>query len=562
MNTYDRYYEIACQTAEKLPSKLCDFFNSISKDKKLSVELDKDISVWLEKAKEGSDYPGELGYNLVSLVMHLLSTSGKDTGLKEDRLQYRDTLRFRRRYLKQAIQREYKNIKDGKDSSSGGTLRSAWKDYSVFMQSPVFGVAKKYGSEMEFYEDKVSEVVSWADNPKSMLIEYPFFGYCTPKKRYQDFISDLSFNVFDVLSESYGDELSSVNHGSNSVVKTPDFISGRGVFGATSSVEDLEAEVEISEARSYNQHTVSMDDGEIVIKTVIDRIPGDFSDISSEEEKSAVISSLVETGQMKLRNNMLDSTDMELFTHIFSSFSVEDVNRGRKEFSLKELMRTLYTEAKEDRKFKVLEHLDRLANYLVEYTVRSNTTDKIVDAGNITFFNVSYHISQGDEAKGDLVIDASLKQIDGSQSSFLNEIKKYKSDDITVEVFPSFKFREAIITSMNTEIFAESYKRIPSSKSKNMLMFLQSKRSAIYPETTLDLSVAFLAQYFRLDKQKRSRQVKYLEEMMEPLKAAGVLVKDYSVDKLAFHIDFLPYTETELSAYHIGDKEARERAGI
>jgi len=77
----------------------------------------------------------------------------------------------------------------------------------------------------------------------------------------------------------------------------------------------------------------------------------------------------------------------------------------------------------------------------------------------------------------------------------------------------------------------------------------------IYPETSLDMSVKFLSQNFRLEKQRRSRQIQHLIEMIEPLKEAGVIVKDYSFDKTTVHIDFLPFTDRELSAYHIEDKK-------
>jgi hypothetical protein len=556
MNRYDRYYDIADVLEHRLPQKIKEFFPVVKNDGRMSREMDREISGWLALAQDNSDHDGEFGYDLRGLIMYLISTSEKETGLKEDRVKYREARRYRKIYLKKAI------LKESKDPAKGKNLSLAWEEYKRYMGSPMYP-SKVYESEKVFYEEKVKDVVDWADNSASQLIEYPFYALSTPKQKYRDYVNDVAFHTFDILTELYGDELPATASDGGNIIKTPEFISGRGVFGATSSIEELETEVGAEEAFSYSERTIINDDNnEIFVKSVIDKVRGDFKDATSDEDKNGIIASLVESGQMKLQNSGLDSTDMELFTHIFSSFSVEDVAEGKKEFKLKSLMRALYTEAKEERKVSLVERLDRLGSYSAEYTVRSSSSGKILEAGNISFFDVSYKIASADEEGEDYVYSAALRRMDGSQSSFLNEINEYKADDISVVIGLSTPVRDARVHSMNTVIFEEMYKRIPTSKAKSMLMFLQSKRTAIYPETSLDISVSFLAQNFRLEKQKRSRQVKCLLEMIEPLKEAGVLVKDYYVDKSLVHIDFLPFSSTELSAYHIGSARiGKEQTG-
>ena len=544
MNSYDRYYGIAAKVAGDLPDRMGRFYDSIKKDKKLAGELDRDISEWLMHVRSGSDHENELGYDLTSFVMHLIATSEKTTGLREDRMRYRDARRNRKLYLKKAAQEE---MACGKP----GMLKKSWEEYLKYMSSPVSD-AKEYDSPESYFAEKTDQVAAWADEYSTELVDYPFLKMLSAKKQYRDYLTDISFHVFDLLTKYYGDELPAEEDGEAPIMKSPSFISEKGVFGAISSVEELQAEVATDSVSTYNNHTITTENGEISIKTIIDKIPGNYSKVSSEEDKNAIIESLSEEGKIKLSNNMLDSVDMDIFTYIFSSFNVEDVNRGRKEIKLRDIVKYLYTEAKDERKNSVIDHLNRLGTYMVEYSAY-NANGDLVEVGNISFFNIIYHI--GEKGKqGELTYNASLRQADGSQSSFLDEVKKHRADEITVEIMPSVNIRDAIVSSMNTVIYAEMYKKISPPKAKNMLMFLQSRRASIYPKTSLDLSVSFLAQTFRLEKYRRSVQIRHLSEMVDPLRGAGVLVKDFSVDKTNFHIDFLPFTDTELAAYHISDR--------
>ena len=545
MGKYDRYYGIAKKVSKELPDRICAFYEALRKDRRLCAEMDKDLSGWMEENRAESGYSNEPDYGIDTFVTHLIATSESTTGLHEDRIKYRDARRNKKLYLKNSVLKEYDN------PSKGKVLKRAWEEYARYMNSPVSDI-KVYDSPESYYKDKVEQVVSWADTYKSELIDYPFFKLFSARKQYKDFVTDCAFHVFDLLVQYYGDELPASENDEAPVMRSPDFISGKGVFAAISSVEDLEAEVGADAVRTFNNHTITTEDGKISIKTIIDRVPGNFRNVSSEGDKNAIIETLSEAGSIKLSNNMLDSVDMELFTYIFSAFNVEDVNRGRKIIKLRDLVKYLYTEAKDERKNSVIDHLDRLGSYMVEYTAY-NAAGNLVEAGDISFFNVIYHIDSKQEGE-ELTYNASLRAADGSQSSYLDEVKKYRADEITVEILPSANIRDAIVSSMNTVIYAELYKKIAPPKAKNMLMFLQSRRATIYPETSCDLSVSFLAQNFRLEKYRRSIQVKHLSEMISPLMEAGVLIKDYSVDKTNFHIDFLPFTDTELAAYHIRDR--------
>lgn len=546
MGRFDRYKGIAERVSKELPEKIHGFYGAMCRDRRLCAEMDRDLSEWIENVRAEAGFGGDTAYSLELFVTHLIATSESTTGLHEDRIKYRDARRNKKLYLKNAILKEYNA------PSKGKVLKKAWDEYSMYMNSPVSD-AKVYDSPESYYCEKLGQVEQWADTYRSDLIDYPFFKLFSARKQYKDFVTDCAFHVFDLLVKYYGDELPvSVEENDTPVMRSPDFISGKGMFAAISSVEPLEAEVSPDAVRTFNNHTITTEDGEISIKTIIDRVPGNYRNVNSEGDKNAIIETLSEAGSIKLSNNMLDSVDMELFTYIFSAFNVEDVNRGRKIIKLRDLVKYLYTEAKDERKNAVIDHLDRLGSYMVEYTAY-NSAGGLVEAGDISFFNVIYHIDSKQEGE-EITYNASIRSADGTQSSYLDEVKRYRADEITVEILPSANIRDAIVSSMNTVIYAEMYKKIAPPKAKNMLMFLQSRRASIYPETSCDLSVSFLAQNFRLEKYRRSIQVKHLSEMMKPLMEAGVLIKEYAVDKTNFHIDFLPFTDTELAAYHIRDR--------
>ena len=545
MNRYDRYYGIAKRVSAELPGRMGEFYANMKLDRRLCSEMDKDISGWMADARIDSEYEQMIDYNMETFIMHLIATSESATGLHEDRVKFRNMRRNRKLYLKTAI------LKESSDMEKSKVLKHAWEEYSKYMNA--VPDARVYGSSTEYYKEKTEQVVAWADTYTTDLIDYPFFKLLSAKKQYKDFVTDCSFHVFDLLTRYYGDELPAEEKEETPVMRSPDFISGKGMFAAISSVEDLQAEVVSDAVRTYNNHTITTEDGEISIKTIIDRVPGNYKDINSKDDKDALIETLSEAGSIKLSNSMLDSTDMDIFTYIFSAFNVEDVNRGRKTIKLRDLVKHLYTEAKDERKNSVIDHLDRLSTYMVEYTAR-NADGMLVEAGDISFFNVIYHIDPSKNEGRELTFNASLRQIGGQQSSYLDEVKKYKADEITVEILPSANIRDAIVSSMNTVIYEELYKRISAPKAKNMLMYLQSRRATLYPKTSCDMSVAYLAQYFHLEKYRRSIQVKHLTEMIQPLMDEGVLIKDYSVDKTNIHIEFLPFSDTELAAYHIGDR--------
>lgn len=546
MKKYGNYSMIAKKIAGKLPICIGDTFENLLYDENTKDALDAMFLEWPEADKSFRNDLGVLEYGLSDIILMVMMTADKTTDLHEDRVKYRDIRRNRKLYLAKGAAKDYKD-------TTKGVFNKAWESYLAYGRTIFF--AGERVERDKFNADMMETVTKWAEDPATGLTEYPFYRLLSPKKRCQDFLADVSYCTFDELMREYGTEFPLMGEGSGApVMRTPSFISGKGVFSATATVEDLETEVRHDSVTTYNNHTITTEDGQIIIKTIVDNVSGNFKDADSEEGKNAIIENLSGAGRIKLSNNLLDSVDLEIFTYIFSAFNVEDVTRGRKMFKLRDLVKSLYTEAKDERKVSVIEHLNRLGNYKVEYRA-SNVSGETVEVGDISFFDLIYHIDANDKGGKEVTYNASLHPADGSHS-ILDEVMEYKAENITVEIRPSVSIRDAMMSSMNTVIYAEHYKRIPAPKAKNMLMFLQTRRTEIYPETALDISVSYLAQNFRLEKMKRSRQVKYLSEMVDQLKNEGVLVKDYYLTKNQFHFEFLPFTETELEAYHIGSDGA------
>ncbi len=541
MTDISKYFYTSRLISAELSESLSKFFNE-NTGTAIGFEFQSQMQEWLSIAKDIEQYDGKFSFE--NYIWFILSNDGKKDSVIP-RKEYFEMRRQRKKYFVTSIKKE----KDNKFAD--GILAQNAESYFFLMKSDPN--LKKYSSKNEYCEEKYLSVLAWGKDIKSDLVDYPYILQISPKRAAKCFMYDCAFRVYDLISHDYYGDIE------NGIVsKFPPFMNS-GIFSLQSKENELKYEVNEDSVQVFDEITYEKENGDSqTIRTVTDTIQGKFSDVSDEGSETALINSLVNQGKISLHNNVLDSTDKSLFGMIYSSFNVEDINRGSKKINLMQLVKSVYSgNPRRTNYMQVIDHLERMKHYRIEMTT-TNSSGKFVRGGSITFFDLMYQIPQNADTDESLYSEFSIT--DGkTQESFLDAIKECPDlSSIEIDVMPSKYIKDAMRSNMNYSILTRLYSKDMPVKVKSMLILLTSERTDIYPNSNCTLPYEFFIEKLRMDNLKKSVLVKQIKEMLGYLKDNEILISDYETSTYTVNISFIPISDTERALYKLDYKDKAE----
>ena len=531
----DEYYSMSLSVANDIPVEINNFFSEYGTDPAFHATLSESMEDWLKSAKERSSHADAIGYSLQTLVFYIL-TSGISYPVPRDRRnELRKSRRDRLDYLLSVIKKERK------DEYAKGMIHDDYANYRFLVQVDSDLVKDKKGlSEEEYCTKAYGNVIRWGKEKDHNLIGFPYFRVLSIKRQVSYFLLDLSFHVFDIIDRDYYG-----NPTGGNITMAPPYAVNGGMFRLSAHKEDLTVAVEGGEINAFSERTVHTGKGSTKLKTIVDSRP---LPVGTDKNADELIKELIDSGSIAKQSVALDARDRELFVHLFSSYNIEEANRGIKTFMLSDLVGSVSAKKSKDSYIETALHLNRLNDYRVQYT-GTNEAGEVVESGTMTFFDIVYRF----DSKNGGPVTYNAKITTSNDRDGLMKLFEDCDDfsKISVDVMPSMAIKQGILSQMNTMVYTNIYNKIAPPQAKYMLMYLQNQRSQIYPETTAILLIRTVANQLGIDYLKKNQQTRSIREQLILLMDASVVVKDFHMDGDYISVDFLPFTEDELEAYHI-----------
>jgi hypothetical protein len=538
MLNYDQYYMMSRQVVKDMPVSLLDCYNDYVSKSELFFVLQTEMHEWVSLVSaKSAHYDGQMTLeNFIWYIMCGVDATKTVASIRQD---YADLRRFRKRYFLQVNEQEL-----GKASSQ---IRQDCKEYFAIMRKN--RSMKQYKTEDEFCKEKYAKIVEYCKDLDTDLVDYEYFVLLQPARAAKCFQYDVAYHVYDIILNKYFS-----NPIDGMLAKLPKSIVDNGVFALQNRDADLQYDVSGEEVIAYTDHKTRNSGKNQNVRTVIDRYTGNFLQAIENNTKESLISDLKVNGQIAVNAKLLDATDETIISNIYSTFSVEDINKGSKIIPLGQLVGGTYKERRIRNYEATLARLDKLAKCYVNVTTVDQKMGTLVSAGTFSFFDVFYHVPQK-EADSDMTL-TSLDVTDGtSGSSVLDTLIRQDPDvlsSITVEFQPSKFIKDTWKKNMNVSVMSTIYAQIVPPRAKAMLFLLQSKRSDIYPDTSCVLPFSYFVDSLRLENLRKSQIKKALCELFDMLIGSEVIIKKYVMTGSgSIAIDFIPFSETEKILYKI-----------
>ena len=320
-----------------------------------------------------------------------------------------------------------------------------------------------------------------------------------------------------------------------------DPLSNEGVFSYSPQKKKMEPEIRGNSVRI-------VDNINDKYSTIVEQVDGDFTNSLLAGTQNELIAQMLDSGQITLENDVLDSDDQKIYNKIFNQFSIEDLNSGLKSISLLSLVKTMYNgKPRRENYVKVLEHLKRLAKYRVEVKT-TNAAGEIVSGGIISFFDLIFKTgAEDDNVHTDVTI------IDGSsQKDILEELADVEDLSlINIDVMPSQFFKARIRSDMTIKILSSIIDDEMPGKVQAMLILLMSERAEIYPQTKCSIPYATIVSKLRIEESRKKRMKESIKSSIDYLYKRKKVVENYSMGEYVVEIDFFPMSEIEQQSYKL-----------
>ena len=519
------YYNPAHELVKILDYELVAFFNEYITYNG-GIELQTQMAKWITQAKEYPVYDGKL--TILNYVWYILSSENA-TQAKEPRFKYREKRRKARQYW-------YSIIK--KEKASGyaeGLLRDDCTSYFERLRITTNNDIKRYSSEEEYLSQRFKEVSAWGSDTNSNLIAFPYIMHLKDKKIAEYVFLDFAYKVFENILTKYSGD---VIHG---YITHVDPLSNEGVFSYSPQKKKMEPEIRGNSVRI-------VDNINDKYSTIVEQVDGDFTNSLLAGTQNELIAQMLDSGQITLENDVLDSDDQKIYNKIFNQFSIEDLNSGLKSISLLSLVKTMYNgKPRRENYVKVLEHLKRLAKYRVEVKT-TNAAGEIVSGGIISFFDLIFKTgAEDDNVHTDVTI------IDGSsQKDILEELADVEDLSlINIDVMPSQFFKARIRSDMTIKILSSIIDDEMPGKVQAMLILLMSERAEIYPQTKCSIPYATIVSKLRIEESRKKRMKESIKSSIDYLYKRKKVVENYSMGEYVVEIDFFPMSEIEQQSYKL-----------
>lgn len=542
----DDYYHMAVQLEKDMPDNIKEAFKVISGDIKMSGLIRQMMFTWAaDEVRTSEHYDGT--FSLTNLIWYLLFTDCSQKDFDEGFKQISKNRLNKKSYFVTKTQRELDKKK--------GTLYTAASEYMSYR----FDGNKEYQSRDEFARAYLEKVKEWAGGKNSDLIDFPLSAFLAPSKRLNDFLSDLSYRMFDTIREMYN---------SNPVNGYRTRLPKKLMDGAAFSgyAHETEADLDYSFDRnrvvaSEKRDIVQPDGTSIKTERIAGVASGVFNVPQTEAEEKKVLSELKATNGFNIQNFLPDATDQAILVYIYSSFTIDNLVNGVKYFKLSDIVRNLGKRQSQKSYARLVRRLDSLLKYRLNYTTYTEK-GSILETGDINLFT---RIGFRDDSILDPLYNVNMQLLDDTSDS--GYVKNLETQDLSnfsvaIELSPFLRdsmvkaLNEGIVNQIDVNILTRDYKSInPEAGSvdrvRNILMILQEERTAIYPEKEVRLDYRFFSQRLHLEKFKTNRLKKILDEAFSYLRDNATILSDYALRDYSITLDFLPFSQEELELLSI-----------
>lgn len=525
------FYNMAKVLSSKIDHNLSHFFDE-SQTNGIGMELQSQIAEWKIKAKECTEYVPEVSF--LNYVWFILSEENA-TNAKVPREKYFQKRRQARIYWTKVVKKE-----KAAGFETGMLREDCLRYFEIFNFSK--GDMKAYSSEEEYLDTRFISVEAWGKDKDSNLIEFPEINHLKQKKIAEYFLLDCQFKIFDyILKNLRADTVTGY------YTIYPQLVND-GLFSFTSASKEMTAKVQ-------EDAVIVVDDVNAKYNTVVSRIPGNFKDFVESGTQNELVVSLVKNGSLSLNNDVLNSFDQDVFVSVYSSFSVGELNKGKKWTGLTDIVRTVYGQKlRRENYISVLQSLKKMARYKLELK-ESNSQGEFVSSRTVGFYDLD--IKNNASADSDTVIDVSI--VDGSSTQNMEEldaeldsIKDLSCLDIGIE--PTYFVRNELRSAMNEKnikILTSMVKEELSSKDKQMLRYLVEVRTSAYPSIEYSVPYEEFESRLRLNEPKKKRRREQIDTSISHLKAHGVLIDSYVMNEYSVDIKFIPMNDIERDMYRL-----------
>ena len=527
------YYNMAKVVSSKMDNSLACFFDDYM-SRTGGIEIQAQMADWVMKAKSCEQYSRELSF--LNYIWFILSSENSEYS-KEPRDKYNEKRRQARFYWTRVIKQEKK------DAFSKGFIRDDCNSYFDLLKISNNDDMRRYRTEEEYLNVRYDSCMAWGSTSSSNLIAFPQIFHLKQKKIADYFFIDCAFKAFDYIEQKLN---GNVVNGYYLILPQ---LANEGLFALSTYSKAMEPLVK-------KDSVLVVDDVNERYTTIVDKVEGDFSAVVDNGTQNELIASLVKKGKITLTNDVLNAVDQAVFSHVYTRFSVEDLNQGAKTFSLMPIVKSVYGgRPKRANYIHVIESFKKLAKYKIEYR-ETNSRGDLVSAGIFSFWDLVF--KTGELSDGDAHTDVAI--IDGTSQQnmdildILSSVKDLSA--LGVEVMPSQHIKNELRNKMNKEnikILTSLYEEELSSKAKKMLAFLVEERTSIYPACSCSLPYETFVAKLRLEEPRKKRLLEQIRGPIGQLKEHNVLVKDFTMNEYSVDITFVPIDDTERYMYKLGD---------
>ena len=531
MPQISEFYNMAKVLSSKVDHNLSHYFEECQTNG-IGMELQAQTSEWRTKAKACPEYSPDVSF--LNYVWFILSEENA-TNAKVPREKYFQKRRQARIYWTRVVKKEKS---DG--YVSGMLHEDCLRYFEIFNFSKED--MKAYSSEQEYLDTRFQSVEAWGKDKDANLIEFPEISHLKQKKIAEYFLLDCQFKIFDYILKNLRAD---VVTGYYTIY--PQLVND-GLFSFTSANKEMTAKVQ-------EDAVIVVDDVNAKYNTVVNRIPGNFKDFVESGTQNELVVSLVKSGKLSLNNDVLNAFDQDVFTAVYSSFSVDELNKGKKWSHLQEITRAVFgPKLRRDNYISVIQSLKKMARYKLEFK-ESNSQGDFVSSRTVGFYDLD--IKSNASTDPDVHVDVSI--VDGySKQNFddlnkeLESIKDLSCLDIGIE--PTYFIRNELRSAMNEKnikILTSMVKEELSSKDRQMLRLLVEIRTSAYPSLNCSVTYEDFESKLRLVEPKKKRRREQIDSSIGHLKAHHVLIDNYVMNEYSVDITFIPMNDIERDMYKL-----------
>ncbi len=537
MKNTEQFYNMSYQLTLMMPDNIKMYFTNDLQNIPIQNEIYNIMKEWCNTESISISCTP----SLQQFILYILSTNiSKNISISKLRTISNTSRRDRKKYL-------YKVVCEEKN----GTMTSQNPQYltqnaQMYFELMHTNPSIPYYESIDCYiEEQFEKITEWASNSKYDISLFMFFNKIGAKRIAKCLEYDLAYHIFDIIHNEYYD-----NPIDGYLLKTPRGTYDNNLFSLVSTEMPIEYEVSNSQITVYSDYETTTDSGTQKIHTYINSLSGDFRETIVAGKQNELINQLRIDKELTSYAKVLDSMDFHILNTIYSMFNVLDVNSGSKKIRLVDIVSACYSQTSKRTYLPTIERIIKLAGQRIDI-IQETQTGKISGGGRISFFDVLYRfVNENNEEQSISSIDF----MDGYGTNSL--IERLKDCDLTkmvLEIQPSPFFKESIKNQMNYSIMKNIYNQIAPVKAKNILMYLQSIRTNIYPATTTVISFSNLEEQLHLPKLKKRELENHIIEPFSLLKESNIVVKDFHIQKTSkiITIEFFSFTDLEKNFYNI-----------